>query len=37
LLRDILRYGADVRVLAPRSLVRQVRDALAAALGRYDA
>lgn len=37
LLRDILRYGADVRVLAPGPLVRKVRDALTTALGRYRA
>jgi len=35
LVMDVLRYGADVEVLAPDSLRRRVEEALAAALGRY--
>jgi predicted DNA-binding transcriptional regulator YafY len=35
LLRDILRHGADVEVLAPASLRDRVRSALQAALKRY--
>ena len=35
LLMDILRHGAEVEVLAPASLRREVVDALAAALARY--
>lgn len=32
---DILRFGADVEVLAPQSLRERVVEALAGALGRY--
>jgi predicted DNA-binding transcriptional regulator YafY len=35
LLRDILKHGPDVEVLAPASLREVVRSALAAALKRY--
>ncbi|MGZ8268694.1 MAG: helix-turn-helix transcriptional regulator [Burkholderiales bacterium] len=35
LLRDILKHGADVEVLAPESLRAQVKDALTAAVDQY--
>ena len=35
LLRDILKHGADVEVLAPASLRRRVQETLAEAAGRY--
>jgi predicted DNA-binding transcriptional regulator YafY len=33
---EILRYGPDVRVMAPESLEREVRARLAQALGQYE-
>jgi predicted DNA-binding transcriptional regulator YafY len=35
LIMDILKHGADVEVLAPETLRRQVSEALGAALQRY--
>ena len=35
LLMDILKYGADVEVMRPASLRREVHTRLAAALARY--
>jgi len=35
LVMDVLRHGADVEVLAPAALRREVAGALQAALGRY--
>ena len=37
LLGDVLRFGADVEVLAPKSLRASAMDALRLALGRYSA
>jgi predicted DNA-binding transcriptional regulator YafY len=36
LVMEILRYGPDVRVMAPESLQREVRTRLAQALGQYE-
>ena len=37
LLGDVLRFGADVEVLAPKSLRASAMEALRLALGRYSA
>jgi predicted DNA-binding transcriptional regulator YafY len=36
LLRDILKYGPDVEVLAPEALRSKIKEALATAAGQYD-
>jgi len=35
LVRDLLRFGADVEVLAPRELRKHVADALRSAASKY--
>jgi predicted DNA-binding transcriptional regulator YafY len=36
LVMDVLRHGSHVRVIEPQSLIDDVKNQLAEALGRYD-